>query len=129
MRDAIIRPNDPLLWIDTSKSPSTGNVVPCLLCGKPFIMPLFVGEPDQLCPACLRDYDELARVICSKCKLTIGRAIPGIIESGYYIRPGSILHVDACNICRPGLPMSTVVEIAQWEHLYRPRKIIVPSIV
>ena len=33
-----------------------GNIVPCLMCGKPFIMPPFIGHPDQMCGECLRTY-------------------------------------------------------------------------
>lgn len=109
---------------DTSARPAPHAIVRCLLCGDPFMMLPYIGEPDQICPRCAKDYEEMARVICSKCRVTIARLHPGITESGYVVRPKTVLHVDACNICRPGLQVSTILEVAEWERLYRPKKII-----
>ena len=118
--------NDKLIFMDTSKAPLPGGIVPCLLCTKPFVMPVFLGEPDQVCPECAVTYSDAARVICKKCNITIGRAVPKILENGYYIRPRSVLHSNSCNICRPGLVESTIIEIDQWQKTIRPNKIIVP---
>ena len=94
-----------------------GNIVPCLMCGKPFLMPHFIGTPDQLCGECLKTYADTAKVICSKCKVVICRLVPKLLSSGFYIRPHGILHVDACGICRPGLRESVIREIEEWERL------------
>lgn len=115
---------DSLLFKDTSRPPTPGTMAPCLICTKPYIVPKYIGEPDQVCPGCRQTYDDCARLVCVMCKAVIGRVDPGIIDNGYYIRPKSILHVDHCNTCRPGLKTSTVIEIAQWEKLMRPGKLI-----
>jgi hypothetical protein len=119
---------DYLLFQDTGGKPVPGSIVPCLLCATPFIMPHYTGEPDQICAGCWSTYNETARVVCAKCRVTVCRARPGVTESGYVIRPRSVLHIDACNVCKPGLLVSTVIEIAEWERTMRPSKttIIVP---
>lgn len=126
----LLRGNDPLLFQNTSSMPVAGRMLPCLLCGKPFIMPQFIGQPDQVCATCRKDYDELARLVCSRCRVTIGRVHPGVIDCGYYIRPRSTLHVDSCNICNPNAPISNVREILEWETHYRPKKtFILPTFI
>lgn len=103
-----------------------GNIVPCLMCGKPFLMPYFIGTPDQLCGECIKTYADTAKVICSKCKVVICRLVPKLLSSGFYIRPHGILHVDACGICRPGLKESVIREIEEWERLRGRGRIILP---
>ena len=122
----IIRAGDPLLWEDTASKPTPGKIVACLLCTKPFVMPKYTGAPDQICPECAKTYSEAARLVCAKCKSTIGRVAPGVTESGYYIRPGSLLHTSACNICEPGLAVSKILEIDTWEKNERAKKVVVP---
>jgi len=87
----------------------------------------YVGEPDQICPECWTTYKDAARVICFHCKVTICRLIPKILDNGYYIRPRSVLHSSACNICQPGLRQSVIIEIDEWQTHMMPKKIIVPG--
>lgn len=113
---------------DTSSRPRPGTVVPCLLCGKPFLMSHYSGEPDQVCPECWATYKDCATVICNRCKVSVGKVPPRVTEEGYYIRPRSVLHIDACNICQPGIETSEVLEILQWAlTVGKGRKIIVPG--
>jgi len=126
--------NDKLIFEDTSMAPTTGGICPCLMCGKPFIMRVFIGIPDQLCGECSKTYEDTAKVVCARCKppVTICRLKPGIIECGYYIRPKAILHVDRCNICdhliREGvMTTSTIIEIEAWMKNHRPRKLILTT--
>lgn len=120
--------NDELIFQDTSLPPLPGAIVPCLLCGKPFLMGFFIGEPDQVCPECQKTYGDTARVICVRCRppVTICRLVPKLLDNGFYIRPRAVLHSDACNICRPGLTRSSIIEIEQWERVRRPKTIILP---
>lgn len=103
-----------------------GNIVPCLMCGKPYLMPYFVGTPDQLCGECIKTYADTAKVICRKCKMVICRLKPKMLASGFYIRPHSILHVEACGVCRPGLQESAIQEIEEWERERGRGRIILP---
>lgn len=103
-----------------------GNIVPCLMCGKPYLMPYFVGTPDQLCGECMKTYADTAKVICRKCKAVICRLKPKMLASGFYIRPHGILHVEACGICRPGLRESAIQEIEEWERARGRGRIILP---
>ena len=116
---------DELIFQDTSGAPLPGKIVPCLMCCKPFLMRPYVGTPDQICGECYTTYHESAKVVCRSCQVTICRVVPKVLDSGYYIRPRTVLHSSACNCCRPGLQQSTIVEIEQWERTMRPRKIIV----
>ena len=120
-----LTPIEELRFLDTTSTPVPGAVVPCLLCAKPFVMRPFIGEPDQVCGECWKTYNECARVICKNCRVTIGRVVPKVLESGFRIRPRMILHSSACNICRPGLTESTIIEIDEWEQTRRNKKIIV----
>ena len=105
-----------------------GNIVPCLMCGKPYLMPYFIGTPDQLCGECMKTYADTAKVICRKCKAVICRLKPKMLASGFYIRPHSLLHVEACGICRPGLKESAIEEIEEWEReRVRGRIILLPK--
>lgn len=103
-----------------------GNILPCQLCGKPFMMPFFVGEPDQICGECMQTYRDTAKLVCLGCHATVCRVAPKLLENGYYIRPHSILHVDACGMCRSGLTESRIVEIDEWERTMRRGRVIVP---
>lgn len=117
--------NSSLLFQDTTGYPLPGKIVPCLLCTKPFLMRAYTGFPDQICGECWETYKDTARVVCFTCKVTICRLVPKVLESGYYIKPRSVLHAEACNICQPGIKESTIVEIAQWESCVREKKIII----
>ena len=123
-KDLPIIRTDSLLFLDTSGFPLPGTVVPCLICEKPYLMRNYLGVPDQLCPECWKIYDGAARVICSKCNITICRVVPKVLECGYYVRPRSVLHVDACNCCRPGIKESKILEIDSWMRNIRGKKII-----
>jgi hypothetical protein len=124
--------NRKLLFTDTVSIPRPGRIVPCLLCRKPFVMRMFRGEPDQICGECWKTYDEAARVVClgqgghPHAPVTICRLVPKVLDNGFYIRPRMILHSDACNVCRPGLTQSSIIEIERWERTRREPKIIVP---
>ena len=117
--------NDQLLFQDTVELPQPGQITACLLCTKPFVMAIYSGEPDQICAECWTTYQDAARIICVKCRVTICRAQPKVLDNGFVIRPRTILHVDACNVCRPGLKQSSILEIASWETTMRPPKIII----
>lgn len=114
-----------LLFEDTSGPPRAHNIVPCLLCTKPFLMLPFIGTPDQVCPECEVTYKDAARVVCRVCNITICRLVPKVLENGFYIRPKSVLHSNCCNVCKPGLSESSVIEIEEWQRVLRPHKIIV----
>lgn len=116
-----------LKLMNTSEAPKPGTIVPCLLCGKPFLMRPYSGYPDQSCSDCYKTYSECARIVCNVCGVTIAKVKPQITDSGYYIKPRSVLHSDCCNICNPGLHKSTIIEIQRWERSVRPKKIIIPS--
>ncbi len=90
----------------------------------------YVGEPDQICEECAKVYRECAVVRCSKCSKhpVICRLKPGMLDNGYRVARNAVLHVNACNICTPGIKTSTIIEVAEWERLTRPNKprIVVP---
>lgn len=114
--DLPILTNNKILFKKVHADPALpGNIVPCLMCGKPFIMPVFIGTPDQLCGECLKTYADTAKVICSRCKVVVCRLAPKMLANGFYIRPHGILHIDACGVCRPGIRESVIQEIDQWE--------------
>ena len=114
--DLPILTNNKILFKKVHADPALpGNIVPCLMCGKPFIMPVFIGTPDQLCGECLKTYADTAKVICSRCKVVVCRLAPKMLANGFYIRPHGILHIDACGVCRPGIKESVIQEIDQWE--------------
>ena len=102
-----------------------GHIAQCLLCEKPYYVLPFFGAVDQICGECNERYKDCAKVICRNCVVTICRVNPRILDNGFYIRPKSVLHIDKCNICKPGLKISTIIEIAAFEKLTRPHKIIV----
>lgn len=125
--DLPVLTNNQILFKKVKQDPALpGNIVPCLMCGKPFIMPVFIGTPDQLCGECMKTYADTAKVICSKCKVVICRLAPKMLANGFYIRPHSVLHVDACGVCRPGIKASTIQEIEQWERTRNRGRIILP---
>ena len=117
--------NDKLLFEDTSGAPKAHAIVPCLLCTKPFLMLPFIGVPDQVCPECEKTYKDAAKVVCNVCHITICRLVPKVLENGFYIRPKTVLHSDCCNVCKPGLSESSVIEIEKWQRMLRPGKIII----
>ena len=59
-------------------------------------------------------------------KVTICRLVPKVLDNGFYIRPRSVLHSSACNICHRGIAESTILEITEWERSRRPGKLILP---
>jgi len=116
-----------LVFQDTASAPLPGAIVPCLLCAKPFLMRPFIGDPDQICPECWETYKDAARVVCWKCRVTICRLVPKVLDNGFYIRPKTVYHSTGCNVCQPGLKKSTIIEVDEWEKSIRPKKIIVPG--
>lgn len=117
---------DALLWQDTSRVPKAGEIVPCLLCHKPMIMPIHIGKPpDQICPECQGTYRELATLVCGRCNTTIARIIPKKLDNGYIVKRREVLHTDTCGCCAPHKKISYIKEIAHWERTARPGKPIV----
>ena len=128
--------NDRLLFEDTSGPPKAHSIVPCLLCTKPFLMLPFIGVPDQICPECETTYKDTARVVCNggtgnrriHDPVTICRLVPKVLDNGFYIRPGSVLHSSACNVCQPGLTESSILEIAEWQRTLRSNKVVITKL-
>lgn len=117
-----------LLWLqDNSGLPKAGALLSCLMCGKPFIMRLYAGVPDQVCPECWDTYRDCAKLVCINCRVVVARAKPGISDTGFYVRPRSILHIDKCNICDPDVKESIIIEVDEWyRKIGKDRKLIVP---
>lgn len=125
--DLPIVTNNKVLFKKVQADPALpGKIVPCLMCGKPFLMPSFIGVPDQLCGECVKTYADTAKVICRKCKVVVCRLVPKMLANGFYIRPHSLLHIDTCGVCRPGITESVIQEIDAWEKLRNRGRIIVP---
>jgi hypothetical protein len=117
--------NEKFIGLDLSKPPVPGKMTICLLCAKPFIMPQFIGEPDQVCPECIKTYRDTAKIVCRKCRKVIARQKPKVLDCGFYIQPRSILHVDKCNNCSPGLLVCKVVEIDEYmKRNFIPKQIV-----
>jgi hypothetical protein len=126
---------DRLRLTDSSKYPLPGTIVLCLMCGKPFLMRRYSGYPDQVCPECYGTYRDCASLHCSVCKVVVAKVKPSVLPSGFYVRPGAVLHLDHCPICRPPRSdikegdvacMATVVEIRRYEEQFgASRKILV----
>ena len=116
----------PIIFESTEGPPVPGTEVPCLMCEKKFVMPVYSGEPDQICGECWNTYMDLARIICSRCRITICRHEPCKLDNGFEILPRAILHSDCCNVCRPGLETCTILEIEHWLKVVRPKKLILP---
>ena len=106
-------------------TPLPGRITTCLLCSKPFLLRPYTGAVDQVCVECANTYRDCGRVICSKCSVTVCRVTPKVLTNGYYIKPRMVLHIDFCNVCKPGLTVSTIIEIAEYERMIRPKKIII----
>jgi hypothetical protein len=117
---------DSLFMLDTSKKPRPGQIVPCLMCKKPMIAPMYVGEaPDQICHECADTYRETAKLVCGRCGVVIGRVLPGPMECGYVVKKREVLHTDTCGTCSPGKLISVVREVVEWIKHHRPNKAIV----
>ena len=101
------------LFYDTSRVPLPGEIVPCLMCAKPMLMPRYIGNPDQVCPECWSTYDDCARVVCARCKVVVARVKPGPTDSGYHVRKREVLHIDKCNVCANGTEQSVILELEQ----------------
>jgi len=110
----IAEPNQLRVIYDASTNPLPGTIVPCLLCAKPYLMRAYSGRVDQVCPECYSTFQECALLTCLQCKCVIARVVPKLLDSGYYIRPQSVLRTSECSICNPGLEVSTIVEIDEW---------------
>lgn len=115
---------DLLLLTDTSTPARPGTICPCLLCGKPFIMRNYTGAPDQVCRSCWQTYRDCAKLVCNKCQVVICRILPKKLDNGFEIKPNTVLHSNYCNICRPGLQVSDIIEIKHWEKHTRGGKLI-----
>ena len=118
--------NEKFVGLDTSAPCVPGKMSICLLCAKPFIMPQFVGEPDQVCPECARTYRDTAKIVCKRCGHVIARQRPKVLDCGFYVQPRSVLHVDKCNNCSPGLLVCKVIEVDEYMKRHFIPKPIVP---
>ncbi len=116
--------NDSLLFWDASRNPAAGDMVPCMICEKPMLMPPYHGAANQVCPECAKDYSELPAVICLNCAAVVGRVVPKRLDNGFEIKRGVTLHCDACNVCKPGIEQSSIIEIERWEKNVRDPKVI-----
>jgi len=106
--------DEKFVGLDTSGPLIPGKMAICLLCAKPFIVPQYIGEIDQVCPECIHTYRDTAKIVCKKCKRVIARQKPKVLDCGFYVRPRSVLHVDKCNNCSPGLLVCTVLEVDEY---------------
>lgn len=113
-----------LVFQDTSSKPRPYSIIPCLLCGKPFLIGLYSGNLDQVCPECYKTYQDCATLSCVKCRVVLAKVKPGVMDCGFVIKPKADLHSDCCNVCKPGLDRSTVVEVDLWMKTQRRPKII-----
>ena len=99
------------------------------MCAKPFLMRPYSGIPDQVCPECYDTYSECASIVCSKCRVVVAKAHPKVLESGFYVRPRAVLHLDECNVCNPEIATSVVLEIARYDEICGTKtSIVVPTI-
>jgi hypothetical protein len=103
------------------------GTVRCLLCAKLYEPPISIGKVDQVCSDCKKGLSGTAKLVCSKCGITICRLTPKVMDDGFVIQPSAVLHSDSCNICKPGLTESTIVEITLWQKHLRPKKAFVPQ--
>lgn len=110
--------------------PLPGTVLPCALCQAPFLMRPYHGTPDPVCPNCIKDHRESAKIKCMVCDVVVARVYPEVLESGYEIKKAAVLHTNKCGFCQPGLTESTVIEVEQWEkHIGHKKKTVVPLIL
>lgn len=116
VKDLILREPD-------YRNPLPGEIVPCCLCRKPYLMRPYSGPPDPICPECFTTYADCAKIICKNCKVIVARVSPEVLESGYYVRPRSVLHTLGCPKCSKRLrnmkeeqvEATPIQEIDEWE--------------
>lgn len=118
--------DDRFIGLDASGPLIPGKMSVCLLCAKPFIVPQYIGNIDQVCPECSKTYRETAKIVCRRCKRVIARQKPKVLDCGFYIQPRAVLHVDKCNNCSPGLLVCTVSEVAEYMKRHFIPKTIIP---
>jgi len=126
MANPLLTAKEKLQLIDNSKNAKANTIAYCLLCAKPFMVPVYSGAFEQLCPECKKTYRDCAVLVCKNCNAVIARIAPTKTDSGYVIKKGQVLHADKCNICSPGLTTSTVLEIKEWEDHIREKKLWLP---
>jgi hypothetical protein len=106
---------DKLKLTDNTEYPLPGTIVLCLMCGDPFLMRQYSGYPDQVCPSCYDTYKDCCSIICRKCGVVVAKVQPKVMESGFYVRPRSVLHIDLCNVCRG--PVDAGHKIGEVDHI------------
>ena len=107
--------------------PLPGSVLTCALCKKFFMMRPYAGTPDPVCPECVKDHRDSAKIECVNCKVVVARVYPEVLESGYDIKKSCTLHTTQCGFCNPGLKESTIIEVTEWEkHVGHKKRTIVP---
>lgn len=104
------------------------GMVRCLLCAKLYAATGQVHH-DQVCSECKKTMRDSAKLVCSKCNIVICRLAPSILDSGFIIRPNMVLHSDSCNICKPGLSESNILEIDLWQKTKRAKKTVMTGFV
>lgn len=117
------------------KAAVPNSVTLCKLCTKPYVVRFYEGDVDLVCPECYEQYKDCARIACIKCKEVIGRIAPTLLDCGFTIHKGALLHTDKCGMCyTPPADKdnaegeqqwtSTVIEVEEWMRVYRRKKII-----
>jgi hypothetical protein len=102
----------------------------CLLCEKMFelspqeamlhgTLAAPVPGSDYVCANCARNFKDTALLRCAKCGAAVGRAAPGRLDTGFEIKPKTVLHLDSCSTCDPGVQKSTIVEARLWAESQR----------
>ena len=95
----------------------------CLICSKVHEATPSIGIVDSICPECKSTYKDTAILRCVKCRNVVGRLAPKVHESGFIIRPGTVLSIDGCNICNAdNKESSVVIELDEWIRNKRSRK-------
>jgi hypothetical protein len=110
------------------KAATPNSLTLCKLCTKPYIVRFYEGDVDLVCPECYETYKDCARIACIKCKEVVGRVAPKLLDCGFTIQPGSLLHTDKCGMCYtpPDSEQewtSTVIEVDEWMKTHRRPKI------
>lgn len=91
-------------------SEQQGKPLICSWCGKPLFGEIArPGDRPGWCHDCSTTYGDVAIIVCSKCGATLGGILPGLHDSGYFVKPNEILHANGCPKCTPGDPQDTVM--------------------
>ena len=95
-------------------TPAPLSTAHCVMCRKPFIVPLYTGVYDPVCGECFKTYMDTAKVVCAACGNVVGRVVPGVKDCGYEVKAREVLHTNKCSLCCPDIATSTILEIDMW---------------